>query len=88
MSCVQRLESELQRLHVTEMSSDVLVLARQVVDAHSLRALDAIQLGTALRLSELDTFAQVTLVAADKKLLQAAQASGLRIINPEISGIS
>lgn len=82
-SAVQRLEMELARFQITEVSTQVLAVARNVVDTSQLRALDALQLATALLVTQAAQTSALVLVASDKKLLEAAQASGLTTLNPE-----
>lgn len=53
-------------------------IARGLVLAHSIRTLDALQLATALQLKRRAPI----FVAADEKLLAAAQANGLDTLNP------
>lgn len=52
--------------------------ARELVLQHDLRTLDALQLASALA----DAATTPIFVAADEKLLTAAQANGLQILNP------
>ncbi len=61
----------------------VLELASALIDRQNIRALDAVQLSTAMLAN--DTLAvgdQLQFVASDKRLLKAAEAEGLDIWDP------
>lgn len=65
------------------IQEEVLAHARRLLDTHSLRTLDAIQLACALEVAGL--FSQpVTLASADQNLLAAAAAEGLATSNPNL----
>lgn len=55
--------------------------ARAVVSRHRLRALDAVQLASAMQFAKVYDY-PVTFVSADKRLLLAAQAEGFQTDNP------
>lgn len=80
---IQRLNSELAHFQITDVSASVIAKARRVVDSTQLRALDAIQLATALLVMEANQDSTFILVASDRKLLEAAQANGLATLKPE-----
>jgi predicted nucleic acid-binding protein len=54
----------------------------RLLDAYPLKTLDSLYLAGALGL-QLALKEQVLFIAADRQLLQAAQAEGLRVLNPE-----
>ena len=65
-----------------DLSGPVLDVARQLIQRHPLKGFDAIHLASAYRLhTELGE--PITFVAADDRLLRAAEDEGLTIINPE-----
>jgi len=65
-----------------DLSGSILDIARQLIQRHPLKGFDAIHLASAHRLhTELGE--PITFVAADDRLLRAAEAEGLTIINPE-----
>jgi predicted nucleic acid-binding protein len=65
-----------------DLSGPVLDVARQLIQRHPLKGFDAIHLASAYRLhTELGE--AITFVAADNRLLRAAEAEGLAVINPE-----
>lgn len=71
---------------VTEVDKDVIEQAGELVQYHPLRAADAIQLASAIRVrSQLDSGA-VTLrfITSDIRLLSAAEANGLESIDPAL----
>ena len=59
----------------------VLEMAAALIDRHPLRAYDALQLAGCLMLRMTSTTAPV-FVCSDLRLLQAAQAEGLAVLNP------
>lgn len=67
-----------------ELREDVLKLARDVIRRHPLRGFDAIHLASALTLKRA-LAEDVTFVASDEGLLQAARAERLADANPEDS---
>ena len=92
-----RIDSEMQRAaferHMSEIadtfqlvSTDpaLIVDAAQLTQKHSLKALDAIHLAAAVRLSRALAEYQLplTLVSSDRQLLTAAIAESLRVENP------
>ncbi len=72
-----RVAQDLDELHVVEARGPVLDLATELVARRALRAYDAVQLGSALRLSRAAGVA-VTVFCADEGLCDAAEAEGLR----------
>ena len=75
---VSAFTTDLAAWTVVEMTTEITRAARRLLLRHTLRAGDAIQLGSALVLQEsvgsLDSF-----VAYDARLLEAAQTEGLRV---------
>ena len=65
-----------------ELREDVLKLARDVIRRHPLRGFDAIHLASALTLKRA-LAEDVTFVASDERLLEAARAERLAGANPE-----
>jgi hypothetical protein len=52
------------------------------LDAHPLKALDSLYLAGALSLQQFSNI-PVLFVSADRQLLRAAQAEGLKVLDPE-----
>jgi predicted nucleic acid-binding protein len=74
---------ESRRLIEHPITSTVLELASALVDRQNLRALDAIQLSTAILASQsLDAGSRLLFIASDKRLLLAAKQEGLDAWNP------
>ena len=69
------IEGDIIPIHFDQNSTRV---ARDLVLKHSLRSLDALQLEAVLSIRELSPI----FVSADERLVQAAQANGLQILNP------
>jgi predicted nucleic acid-binding protein len=65
-------------IHVVELSPQVSSLARELLEAHALRAGDAIQLASAVTLRR-ELAMAVEFVAFDQRLNAAAAAAGLTI---------
>lgn len=69
----------LSELIVADFTSDVVRRARELVLAHNLKTLDALQLASALEFQALNP----AFVYADAKLHDAAQAAGMTVLDPE-----
>jgi len=65
------------------LSEAVLETAGALIDRHPLRAYDAIQLAGCIILRSRTASELPIFVAADEKLLEAAEFEGLPILNPE-----
>ncbi len=69
-----------------DLRDEILLIARDLIQRHPLRGLDAIHLASALSLkSALDV--GVTFAAADERLLRAAEAEHLRALNVETAQV-
>jgi len=77
-SLSQQMEEDLQEVRVVELRAPVLELAAALVWQHPLRAYDALQLGSALRLAR-STRLAVTFLCSDANLCRAASEEGLRV---------
>lgn len=65
-----------------ELTKDILTRARTLMQRHPLRAFDAIHLASALSLTQ-DLGESLTIIAADDRLLRAAEAEDIVTINVE-----
>lgn len=68
-----------------ELGLDVVVIARQLLERHSLRAYDAVQLASAVLVNEVlqnVDLPPLTFLSADDRLNAAAAAEGLTVDNP------
>ena len=74
-----RVAADLDELHVVEARGPVLDLAAELVSRRPLRAYDAVQLASAIRLSR-GAGVAVTFVCADETLSAAAVAEGIRAL--------
>lgn len=78
----RRFEDEYSTYVRLEISDAILGLARDLLERHSLRPLDAIHISAALTLrSAIDE--SVLFASADRKLLESAQSEGLRFLDVE-----
>lgn len=75
-------ERDWRAFAVVELSDEVMGMIRKLVERHPLRALDAVQLASALW-AKRNLGEQVVFVGADEPLLRAAAATALRVLNPE-----
>jgi len=76
------LTNELRRIVEQPINPPVLEAANTLIDRHTLRALDAVQLGCAVVARDLLAAPNMRFVASDKTLLDAARAEGFDIWNP------
>jgi predicted nucleic acid-binding protein len=67
---------------VQPVTEPVIEIAVELLDRHELRAYDAVQLAACLSLSLTQYDHRATFVCADLRLCRAAEAEGLRIVNP------
>jgi predicted nucleic acid-binding protein len=68
-----------------ELRDEILQLSRELIQRHPLRGFDAIHLASALSLkTNLD--GDVTFAAADERLLRAASAEDLEVLDVETTG--
>jgi predicted nucleic acid-binding protein len=66
-----------------ELSDEILLTSRDVIRRHGLRGFDAIHLASAIHLmTALEE--RIDFAAADRRLLEAAEAEGLRSIDVEV----
>lgn len=75
------------RTHYSRLPVDdaTINLAVELIQSHPLRAYDAVQLATALRLNQIlleNHLSPLTFVSADAVLCQSAAAEGLAMVNP------
>lgn len=78
----QRFQEDWKLLSIVELADDLLPVIRSVTEKYPLRGADAIHLASALWLERV-LHDEGTFVAADTRLLEAAQSERLKVINPE-----
>ena len=76
------ISAEMRRLIEQPVNPQVIEAANALVDRHTLRALDAVQLGSAVIARELLGRQEMRLVSSDQNLLEAAQVEGFATWNP------
>jgi predicted nucleic acid-binding protein len=81
LACRQ-FESDWQAYIRVDLQDEILVLARDLIQRHTLRGFDAIHLASALSLRAA-LGEEITFAAADERLLRAARAERLRPLNVE-----
>jgi predicted nucleic acid-binding protein len=69
-----------------ELNQEILFLARDLIQRHPLRGFDAVHLASALSL-KIALAERITFVAADGRLLKAAESEKLDVINIETAGV-
>lgn len=78
----RQFENDWQAYIRVELQDETLLLARNLIQRHPLRAYDAVHLASALSLgTELDR--EIIFAAADRHLLRAAEAERLKPLNVE-----
>jgi uncharacterized protein len=80
-SAINKFEGDWLQLYVIEFSDEILQPIKQVSQKYPLKAADTVHLASALWLRS-STKADVTFVASDSRLLEAAQRENLQIVNP------
>jgi len=77
---------DVDRYQVISTDRKVINQATDLTDRHPLRAYDAVQLATALRLAEAldEEGLSLTFVSADARLCTAAEQEGLAMVNPNL----
>ena len=81
-SLKQRIQEDLQKIHTVPADAELIRRSLGLSDAHPLKALDSLYLAAGLSLQE-SLKAPILFVSADRRLLQAARAEGLRVLDPE-----
>jgi predicted nucleic acid-binding protein len=81
-SVLNRLESDWPELFIIEIHDELLPFVRSLVRKYPLKGADSIHLASALWLERM-TKAEVTFVASDIDLLDAATNENLKILNPQ-----
>lgn len=76
------LASELAQMTEQPVNAPVIETAKQMLDHHPLRALDAIQLASCWTVRAVSGITDIVFAASDEALLQAAAAEGFQILNP------
>jgi predicted nucleic acid-binding protein len=79
---IKSFERDWRALAGVELSDEVMGMIRRLVERHSLRAFDAVQLASAIW-AQRNLGERVTFVGADVLLLRAARATALAVMNPE-----
>lgn len=81
-SACRQFESDWRSYIRVDLGDEILVLARVLIQRHALRGFDAIHLGSALSLRTA-LGEEITFGAADERLLRAARAERLPVLNVE-----
>ena len=81
-SLKHQIERDLTKLNRVPADDSLIKRALPLLDAHPLKALDSLYLAGALGLQQ-DSNIRVLFVSADRQLLRAAQAEGLKVLDPE-----
>lgn len=84
---IESLAIENRRMVGQPLNPSVVETARHVIDRHSLRALDALQLATCMVARETIRATDICVVASDNALLAAARAEKFETFNPLDEGI-
>ncbi len=83
-SLKEQIQEDLKKIQTVPVDTELIQLSLRLLDSRPLRTLDSLYLAGALGLQQ--AFKERLLfVSADRQLLQAAQAEGLRVLNPEMT---
>ncbi len=78
----EQIRADLRNIDAVPVDADLIGTALRLLDSHPLKALDSLYLAAALSLAQ-GGREPVLFVSADRQLLRAAQAEGLRVLDPE-----
>jgi hypothetical protein len=78
----KQIGEDLRKIQLVPVNAELIERCLRLLDAHPLKTLDALYLAGASGLQQA-LKEPVLFVAADRQILQAAQAEGLRTLNPE-----
>ena len=81
-SALEAIAEEIQHLLVQPLTPSVLEAAQRLAERYSLRALDSLQLGSAIMAKTTFDALQMRFIASDHELLRAAEAESFTIWNP------
>ena len=76
-----QISQDLRKLRTVAADASLIGTSLQVLDSHPLKALDSLYIAGALNLRNSNL--RVLFVSADRQLLRAAEAEGLKVLNPE-----
>ena len=76
------LDAEIRRIVEQPVSPLVIDVAKLVLDAHSLRAMDALHLATCIVMRDTLQMSDICFTSADDALLKAAKSEQLPVLNP------
>ena len=79
------LDSEIACMTEQPVNSAVTETAKQALDQHPLRAMDALQLASCCVARATSGITDIVFVASDRELLSAAEAENFQTWNPEVS---
>ena len=83
-SALDSLDAESKRIIQQPINPSVLDAASMLIERHCLRAMDALQLGSAMVARDLLTAPDMRFIASDKSLLEAAEAEGFTVWDPTV----
>ena len=78
----EQMRRDLRKLQAVPADADVIEASLRLLDTHPLKVLDSLYLAAALNLHRASSN-PVLFVSADRQLLRAALAEGLRVLDPE-----
>ncbi len=79
---ISALEAELLRIVEQPIGAAVTDIAKLVLDAHELRAMDALHLATCIAVRDTLRISDICFVSADDALLKAARTEQFPVLNP------
>jgi uncharacterized protein len=78
----EQMKDDAIAISTVRVDEEVIQVSLRLLDLHPLQTLDSLYLAAALNLQRV-SITPVLFVSADRKLLRAAQAEGLNVLDPE-----
>lgn len=78
----EQIREDMMKIWAVPVNAELIGVSVRLLDSHPLKALDSLYLAGGLSLHQ-SSKEPVLFVSADRQLLRAAQAEGLRALNPE-----
>jgi predicted nucleic acid-binding protein len=78
----EQIRQDVMKIRTVPVNAELIGVSVRLLDSHPLKALDSLYLAGGLALQQ-SSKESVLFVTADRQLLRAARAEGLRVLNPE-----
>ncbi len=81
---LRTLAAEIAQMTEQPLNASVIETAKELVERHPLRAMDAVQLASCCSVRTITNMSDIVFVSSDEALLAAASAEGFQILNPAV----